>query len=293
MTHCFPNQRIPFPLQSPSLRLETFLSELKSICLSNHYFSSPKWYWGSIIMYLHTDILFDDAINMCFSLSSHTCLLLAEACFWSVISVSSSRLIGIALISDSPSIAQYSHTALWPPHGPVPPVLRGIGRSEGVANARSSGEVRGCHWKHAIFYIFAPCHQIRMRCSDRRVLRKHKPAWVSIPTKSQLYKCIDDDDGTSKANSKVCGDTASYVENIWVWFFSTYAVSVEPFQCNVLFLCVFVVSFFPLFPSLPPHPSLGAASCPVQAERRARKLPIWPCPWPCVFFLCHSHSPHL
>ena len=28
------------------------------------------------------------------------------------------------------------------------------------------GEVCGCHWKHAIFYIFAPCHQIRMRCSD-------------------------------------------------------------------------------------------------------------------------------
>lgn len=28
------------------------------------------------------------------------------------------------------------------------------------------GEVWGCHWKHAIFYIFAPCHQIRMRCSD-------------------------------------------------------------------------------------------------------------------------------
>lgn len=27
------------------------------------------------------------------------------------------------------------------------------------------GEVWGCHWKHAIFYSFAPCHQIRMRCS--------------------------------------------------------------------------------------------------------------------------------
>lgn len=90
------------------------------------------------------------------------------------------------------------------------------------------------------------------------------------------FKCKGDS-GTSEALPKVCGDTASYVGNIWLWFFSTYAVSVEPFQCNVLFLCVFVVSFFPLFPSLP-HPSLGAASCPVQAERRARKLPIWPCP---------------
>lgn len=79
-------------------------------------------------------------------------------------------------------------------------------------------------------------------------------------------------------------------------FFSIYAVSVVPFQCNVLFFCVFVVSFFPLFPSptlplLPSHP--GAAFCPAQAGRRTRKLPIWPCPWPCVFFLCHSHSPHL
>lgn len=34
-------------------------------------------------------------------------------------------------------------------------------------------------------------------------------------------------------------------------FFSIYAVSVVPFQCNVLFLCVFVVSFFPLFPPIP------------------------------------------
>lgn len=157
MTHCFPNQRIPFPLQSPSRRLETFLLELKSIRLSNHYLSSPKWYWGSIIMYLHTDILFDDAINMCFSLTSHTCLLLAEACFWSVISVSSSKLIGIALISDSPSIAQYSHTALWPTHEPVPPVLRGLAARRAWRvrlEARSSGEVRGCHWKHAIFLYF-------------------------------------------------------------------------------------------------------------------------------------------
>lgn len=39
------------------------------------------------------------------------------------------------------------------------------------------GEVQGCHWKHAIFYIFAPCHQIRIRCSDRcRILQS--PVWV-------------------------------------------------------------------------------------------------------------------
>lgn len=66
---------------------------------------------------------------------------------------------------------------------------------------------------------------------------------------------------TTTKNKNTCaqwcksGDTASYVGFIWVWFFSTYTVSVEPFQCNVLFLCVFVVSFFPLFPSpLEQHP---------------------------------------
>lgn len=163
----------------PSCRLVTFLLELISICLSNHYFSSLKWYWGSIIMYLHTDILFDGAINMCcdqgaFSLTSHTCLLLAEACFWSVISVSSSKLIISRLLSSltAPPLLSISPTALWPPDRPAPLVLRGLAARRARC-VRVKGEVRGCHWKHAIFYIFAPCHQIRMRCSGRCMFGKH------------------------------------------------------------------------------------------------------------------------
>lgn len=91
----------------PNLRLATFILELKSICLLDLISSLPQWYWASIIMYLHTDIIFYDAINMCcdqgtFSLTSHTCLLLAEACFRSVISVLCPNQFEIALIFDSP-----------------------------------------------------------------------------------------------------------------------------------------------------------------------------------------------
>lgn len=91
-----------------------------------------------------------------------------------------------------------------------------------------------------------------MRCSDRCVFAKR-------PFGGCLSFDLNQNQISSAkmilAHPKVCGDTASYVGNIWLWFFSTYAVSVEPFQCNVLFLCVFVVSFFPLFPSLPHPPS--------------------------------------
>ncbi len=167
------------------------------------------------------------------------------------------------------------------------------GRGERSFLWRSTGlPLKTCH-----FLYFAPCHQIRMRCSDRRVLCKRKPAWVSIPTKSQLYKCIDDDDGTSKSNSKVCGDTASYVGNIWVWFFSTYAVSVEPFQCNVLFLCVFVVSFFPLFPSLPPplprSSILSRTGRKESQEASNLAVPMTMCLFPVPFPLTPSLRPQV
>lgn len=65
--------------------------------------------------------------------------------------------------------------------------------------------------------------------------------------------------------------------------FSIYAVSVVPFQCNVLFFVSLLSLFFPcsLLLTLPtplPSPPPGAAFCPAQAGRRTRKLPIWPCP---------------
>lgn len=57
--------------------------------VGSHYFS--WWYWRSIITYAYGHY-FSGAINMCcdlgaLDLTSHTCLLLAEACFKSVTSV--------------------------------------------------------------------------------------------------------------------------------------------------------------------------------------------------------------
>lgn len=57
--------------------------------VGSHYFS--WWYWYSIITYAYRHY-FSGAINMCcdlraLDLTSHTCLLLAEACFKSVTSV--------------------------------------------------------------------------------------------------------------------------------------------------------------------------------------------------------------
>lgn len=57
--------------------------------VGSHYFS--WWYWYSIITYAYGHY-FSGAINMCcdlgaLDLTSHTCLLLAEACFKSVTSV--------------------------------------------------------------------------------------------------------------------------------------------------------------------------------------------------------------
>lgn len=57
--------------------------------VESHYFS--RWYWYSIITYAYGHY-FSGAINMCcdpgaLDLTSHACLLLAEACFKSVTSV--------------------------------------------------------------------------------------------------------------------------------------------------------------------------------------------------------------
>lgn len=145
--------------------------------VGSHYFS--WWYWYSIITYAYRHY-FSGAINMCcdlraLDLTSHTCLLLAEACFKSVTSVFSRTnlvslpsltaplktrkfhlenillwLIGLLLCTVATDLADWKMAAI-----------------EGQPFELSLfGEVWGCHWKHAIFYIFAPCHQIRMRCSD-------------------------------------------------------------------------------------------------------------------------------
>lgn len=31
--------------------------------------------------------------------------------------------------------------------------------------------------------------------------------------------------------------------------------------------------------------------CPATGRRKTKMPPIWQCPWPCVFFLCHSTHP--
>lgn len=87
-------------------------------------------------------------------------------------------------------------------------------------------------------------------------------------------------------------------------FFSIYAVSVVPFQCNVLFFCVFVVSFFPLFPP-PPLPSLPSPSLPPRSSilsRTGRKenqeasnlaVPMTMCLFPVPFPLTPSLRPQV
>lgn len=88
------------------------------------------------------------------------------------------------------------------------------------------------------------------------------------------------------------GDTASYVGFIWVWFFSTYTVSVEPFQCNVLFLCVFVVSFFPLFP-FPRSSILSRTGRKESQEASNLAVPMTMCLFPVPFPLTPSLRPQV
>lgn len=90
------------------------------------------------------------------------------------------------------------------------------------------------------------------------------------------------------------GDTASYVGFIWVWFFSTYTVSVEPFQCNVLFLCVFVVSFFPLFPFPPLRSSILSRTGRKESQEASNlAVPMTMCLFPVPFPLTPSLRPQV
>lgn len=84
-------------------------------------------------------------------------------------------------------------------------------------------------------------------------------------------------------------------------FFSIYAVSVVPFQCNVLFFCVFVVSFFPLFPSptLPPPPLPPRSSILSRTGRKENQeasnlaVPMTMCLFPVPFPLTPSLRPQV
>lgn len=144
--------------------------------VESHYFS--RWYWYSIITYAYGHY-FSGAINMCcdpgaLDLTSHTCLLLAEACFKSVTSVfSRTNLVSLPSLTAQLKTRKFlfsfwNSMAHWPFHMVASDLCwldAGSHRGTVVFTLCLFGEVWGCHWKHAIFYIFAPCHQIRMRCS--------------------------------------------------------------------------------------------------------------------------------
>ena len=122
---------------------------------------------------------FSGAINMCcdlwaLDLTSHTCLLLAEACFKSVTSVLSrtdlvSRPYFTPPNQHKPNNWMHQITSHWPIFMVATWFLIGWWQPsmmDSPLHCPNPRGVWGCHWKHAIFYIFAPCHQIRMRCSD-------------------------------------------------------------------------------------------------------------------------------
>lgn len=98
--------------------------------VGSHYFS--WWYWYSIITYAYGHY-FSGAINMCcdlgaLDLTSHTCLLLAEACFKSVTSVfSRTNLVSLPSLTAPLKTRKFifyffkfhgslafSHGSLWP-----------------------------------------------------------------------------------------------------------------------------------------------------------------------------------
>lgn len=92
--------------------------------VESHYFS--RWYWYSIITYAYGHY-FSGAINMCcdpgaLDLPSHTCLLLAEACFKSVTSVfSRTNLVSLpsltAQLKTRKFLFSFSNSmAHWPFH---------------------------------------------------------------------------------------------------------------------------------------------------------------------------------
>lgn len=143
--------------------------------VGSHYFS--WWYWYSIITYAYGHY-FSGAINMCcdlgaLDLTSHTCLLLAEACFKSVTSVFSwTNLVSLPSLTAPLKTRKFHFKINFTAHWLFCMVATDLSDWKMAAIEGQSvslslfGEVWGCHWKHAIFYIFAPCHQIRMRCSD-------------------------------------------------------------------------------------------------------------------------------
>lgn len=167
--------------------------------VGSHYFS--WWYWYSIITYAYGHY-FSGAINMCcdlgaLDLTSHACLLLAEACFKSVTSVfSRTNLVSLPSLTAPLKTRKFifyffNSTAHWPFRMAASDLADWkLAAIEGQSFALCLfGEVWGCHWKHAIFYIFAPCHQIRMRCSDHcslcscfffvfQVQRQTKMRWI-------------------------------------------------------------------------------------------------------------------
>lgn len=98
----------------------TFISETWiHMPVGSHYFS--RWYWYSIITYAYGHY-FSGAINMCcdpgaLDLTSHTCLLLAEACFKSVTSVfSRTNLVSLPSLTAPPKTRKFhqTSTAHWP-----------------------------------------------------------------------------------------------------------------------------------------------------------------------------------
>lgn len=70
-----------------------------------------------------------------------------------------------------------------------------------------------------------------------------------------------------------------------------------PFQCNVLFLCVFVVSFFPLFPFFPPplpwSSILSRTGRKESQEASNLAVPMTMCLFPVPFPLTPSLRPQV
>lgn len=187
--------------------------------VGSHYLL--RWYWCSIIKYAYGHY-FSGAINMCcdlgaLDLTSHTCLLQAQACFKSATSVfSRTNLVSLPSLT-APLNAKKFHSKLhFMAHWAF------CIASSDFADWKMAftegqcflcycvpsvfGEVWGCHWKHAIFYIFAPCHQIRMRCSDHCSLWScFFPRWfcLKMESKSKLKVVEMKSFGTDKAASKL------------------------------------------------------------------------------------------
>lgn len=94
--------------------------------VGSHYFS--WWYWYSIITYAYGHY-FSGAINMCcdlgaLDLTSHTCLLLAQACFKSVTSVfSRTNLVSLPSLTAPPKTRKF-YLKLCTPR-PIGRVLHG------------------------------------------------------------------------------------------------------------------------------------------------------------------------